>query len=118
MEDKSALEALEQAFPQVRNRSEEQSAKREVAFALRSIRKEAGMTQGELAEKANWAQSFVSRLESPRGPLPSTETCRRYAIVCQARVEMKFMTPSGDEVIAKLVEPCELSNNDQEHLPG
>ena len=99
-----ATHAIENAFPDVLARSERQSAKKQLALALRALRKKAGLTQSQLAERAGWAQPAVSRLESPHGALPETGTIIAYADVCEATTSVVFHRPNDDIVEADLSE--------------
>ncbi|WP_170566017.1 helix-turn-helix domain-containing protein [Ruegeria atlantica] len=56
--------------------------KRNLALALRSIRKRAGLTQEQVAELTGMKQNAISKLESPSGPMPNTDTLHRYAEAC------------------------------------
>ena len=66
--------------------------KRNLALALRSLRRWAGLTQGDLAQRSGLSQSHISKIESATGPMPSTETLHRYAAACDARVRIDFLT--------------------------
>lgn len=77
--------------PDLRTAYEDSAPKRELAMALRALRARAGLTQVALAERSGLRQSQISRLESPDGPLPETETVRRYAAACDARLRMDFV---------------------------
>jgi DNA-binding XRE family transcriptional regulator len=96
----------------LRTAFEAHSDKRNLALALRSLRRWAGLTQADLAERAGLSQSHVSKIESATGPMPSTETLHRYAAACDARVRIDFLTrrkgakagtANGDGVIAAAV---------------
>lgn len=80
----------------------ENSAKRELALALRSIRKKARLTQVQLSQRTGWSQPFISRLEAPTGALPSTQHVIDYANACQARATVHFDMAGGDAVTANL----------------
>lgn len=50
---------------------------------LKSMRREAGITQRELAERTGWEQSYIARLESlGNKTVPSLKTMRRYSEAC------------------------------------
>lgn len=54
-----------------------------IAHALQKMRAAAGLTQQELAEKANMSQPEISRLERAGGwRAPELSTLTRYAEVC------------------------------------
>jgi transcriptional regulator with XRE-family HTH domain len=49
---------------------------------LKGQRRRAGLTLRQLAAKANWSPSYVSRLESATGPWPKLDTIRHYLAAC------------------------------------
>lgn len=73
---------LEKLRPELKEYLDKNERKRNLALALRGVRKRAGLTQVELAERADMTQNFVSKLESPSGPMPNTDTLHRYAAAC------------------------------------
>ena len=73
------------------------AAKRSVALALVGLRREAKLTQAEVAARAGWDKGFVSRLESALGPVPNTATLSRYAQACGATANVAFAI--GDRVV-------------------
>ena len=58
----------------------------QVASELAAARKEAGLTQAEIAPRMGTTQSVVSRIE--RGANISLETIARYADACGKRLEL------------------------------
>ena len=72
--------------PQARALWDASAAKRRVAGMLARIRKEAGLTQKEVAERTGWDKGFVSRLEGAAGGVPDAETVARFAQACEATV--------------------------------
>lgn len=79
-----------QRDPEFRKLWEASAPKRAIAIALVRMRKQAKMTQSELAERANWDKAFVSRLEGATGPMPDTATLARYAKACEHAVGVVF----------------------------
>lgn len=69
---------------------ERNTEKRNLALAVRAMRKWAGLTQVEVAELSGLSQSHVSKIESATGPMPQTETLQKYAAACKARVWIEF----------------------------
>jgi transcriptional regulator with XRE-family HTH domain len=58
------------------------------------VRIAAGLSQAELAERMDTAQSFVSKLESGRA-LPSTTTLARIACATDTRLRLELVGPPG-----------------------
>ena len=83
-------EELLESDPEFRKLWDASAAKRAIAIALVRMRKEAKLTQSELAESANWDKAFVSRLERATGPTPDTTTLARYAKACKHAVGVVF----------------------------
>lgn len=74
--------------------------KRQIVTVLLRLRARANLTQKELAEKAGWPPSFVSRLESfPRDGeklyMPDIATISRYVEVCGSSLGLVFAEPAG-----------------------
>jgi transcriptional regulator with XRE-family HTH domain len=72
--------------PQARELWDAAAAKRRMSGMLARIRKEAGLTQKDVAERAGWDKGFVSRLEGAAGGVPDAETVARFAQACEATV--------------------------------
>ena len=75
-------------------------AKRKIVTILLRLRAKADLTQKELAERAGWQPSFVSRLESfPREGeklyMPDLVTLMRYAEVCESNLGVIFGEPKA-----------------------
>ncbi len=64
--------------------------KRDLALALRAMRKDRGLTQSQLAAASGLKQAAISRLESPGGPLPRLETMMRYVDGCGGHLSLAF----------------------------
>lgn len=69
---------------------ERNAPKRRLALALRSLRKEAGLTQAQVAAQSGLTQSHVSKMESATGPMPTTESLNRYADACGSDLFLSF----------------------------
>jgi transcriptional regulator with XRE-family HTH domain len=81
--------------PKFKRAWEALEAKRKIVAILLRLRAKAKLTQKELAERAGWQASFVSRLESfPREGdkiyMPDLVTLMRYAEVCGSNLGMVF----------------------------
>lgn len=68
--------------------------KRELAMALRALRRRAGLTQQQVAERSGLTQSHISKLESATGPMPTTASLNRYARACGSEMRVTFV-PEG-----------------------
>lgn len=75
----------------------------DVAFKLAALRKEAGLSQKELARKAGASQQQISRLESPFYEGHSLSMLRRIAEVLGAtvHVEIQRRSHSRQSVVAE-----------------
>ena len=62
--------------------------KRELALLFRSLRKQAGLTQIELAARSGLSQSHISKMEAATGALPEVESWSRYFHACGKRVKI------------------------------
>lgn len=69
---------------------ERNAPKRKLALALRSLRKDAGLTQEQVAARSGLTQSHVSKMESATGPMPTTESLNRYADACGSDLCLSF----------------------------
>lgn len=72
-----------------------QELRRQIVTVLLSLRREAGLTQRELARRAGWSPAFVSRLESiparsDRASIPSVQTLLTYAAACNRELGLVF----------------------------
>lgn len=54
------------------------------------MRKQAGLLQKEVAERAGWDKAFISRLESGRGAVPDLQTLARFADACGVTAGVVF----------------------------
>jgi transcriptional regulator with XRE-family HTH domain len=68
----------------------ESEPKRALAIKLVRLRTDGNLTQSELAEKAGWHKSYVSRLESASGPMPDLRTIVKYTAACGAAAGLVF----------------------------
>ena len=72
--------------PDVAPSTPAEAQKRRLALALRALRKDAGLTQSDVADRARLSQPVVSRLESPGGSLPNWGTVARYVEACDGHI--------------------------------
>lgn len=86
---RSPNEGLPQAFPSVPSARD---AKRNLAGNVRRLRVAAGLTQGQLAEKADMADATISRIE--RGRLdPSSTLISKLATALKVKADDLLGTP-------------------------
>ncbi len=77
--------------PEFRVLFDEERARSEIALAVTRARKEAGLTQAELAEKAETKQSVVARLESGHDTrMPSLLLLSKIALATGRRLVLDF----------------------------
>jgi len=83
--------------PEYRRLWEASAPKRAIAIALVRMRKQAGLTQADVAQNAQWDKAFVSRLEGAGGAIPDTNTLARYAKACSRSVGLVFLDVEADQ---------------------
>lgn len=94
-------EAVEEIFsesPEARELWNRTSPARAIAAAFTVLRFEAGLTQTQLAERAGWDKSFVSRLEAGTGGYPDSKTISRYAAACGVEVGLVFASLKSEGI--------------------
>ncbi len=86
-----------------RDRFERAGEAWDVAMKLASLRKEAGLSQKELAQKVGTSQQQISRLESPSYEGHSLSMLRRIAAVLGAtvHVDIQRITVSSQSAVAE-----------------
>jgi transcriptional regulator with XRE-family HTH domain len=68
----------------------------EISGHVRTLRKDAGLTQQELADKINVPQPFVAQLENPHSAThPSLTTLAKVAVALGRRLVVRFEDTSG-----------------------
>lgn len=78
--------------PEIRIRYEEEKIKTDIGFMVRKARKNALLTQRELAEKIGTSQSAIARLEGGHDlRTPSFSLLFRIACVCGCALEFGFV---------------------------
>jgi transcriptional regulator with XRE-family HTH domain len=75
-------EEILREFPPVEKLWRETKPRRRISLMLVRLRKERGLSQKQIAERAGWDKAFVSRLESSSDRLPDSDTVARYAAAC------------------------------------
>jgi len=79
--------------PELRGAYQELVFRDEVAMEVRRLRKSAGLTQQELAEKIGTTQSVISRLEGRKDTrIPTLDLLFRIANACNKFLEIRFGT--------------------------
>jgi len=68
----------------------------DIAIQIASLRRDAGLSQKQLAKKLRTSQQQISRLESPQYEGHSLALLRRVAQALNARVKVVFETPSAE----------------------
>ncbi|SFQ05317.1 helix-turn-helix domain-containing protein [Tranquillimonas alkanivorans] len=81
---------LRMARPDIGPRAEKQAMKRDLALALRALRKRQGLTQKDVEARSGLTQPLISRMESATGSLPTLETLMRYAEACNGQVTLSL----------------------------
>jgi len=104
-DDSGSLEELRDELlherPAFREQWDASAPKRAIGTALVRMRKEAGYSQIQLAERAGWDKAFVSRLEGAVGAVPDTATLSRYAQAWGQAIGLVFasMEPNHAHVL-------------------
>ena len=89
--------------PELKKRWDANASKRRLAMWLRAARREAGLTQKALAQRAGMSQPQISRIEDVTGPLPDLATIHDYLRGC-GRVVMLSHSDAGKAVSPAAVE--------------
>ncbi len=71
----------------------------DVALQIAALRKQAGISQQELAKRLKISQQQISRLESPGYESHSLSTLRRVAKVLNARVRVVFESETPERAL-------------------
>ncbi len=69
-------------LPNVRRVWDETEPRRKIIMMLIGLRRNAGLSQSDIAARTGWDKGYVSRLEGARGGIPDFSTLNRYAEVC------------------------------------
>lgn len=94
------LDRMREIRPDSAERLDSNRAKVELAHALRGLRKSRGLTQKDIEAATGMQQSTISRLESPKGPMPEMETVMRYIRACGSHMTIMLSPCAFSEVVA------------------
>ena len=83
---------LRRLRPDVDREIRKNNVRRQLALALRFLRKSKKMTQKDIEQNATLTQSAISKLESPSGPFPTLETIMEYVKACNGHMLLSFST--------------------------
>src|SRR5690606_21834628 len=87
--------------PKLRQAVEDERLSMDIAGAILAAREEAGVTQAQLAERADMKQSAIARMESAEYEGHSISSLKRIAAALGKRVSVQFLpasSSSGGEV--------------------
>ena len=87
---KSVMDEFRRESPALDRRLRDSEPRRDLALALVGLRRNAGLTQSELAAAMGRDQAFVSRMESALGAFQSAASIESYAQACNAAVAYVF----------------------------
>jgi transcriptional regulator with XRE-family HTH domain len=79
--------------PAAKEAWEASRGKRAAALMLARLRKAVRLSQKDVADRAGWDKSFVSRLEGAQGGVPDTQTMARFAEACGATMGLVVAVP-------------------------
>lgn len=89
-------ESILNESPEIRALFAKTAKKRKFALLLAGIRKEAGLSQRDVANLAGWNKAFVSRLESAQGGIPDLDTLERYFRACGSAFGLITGSPGAE----------------------
>jgi ribosome-binding protein aMBF1 (putative translation factor) len=89
------MDSVVQRDPEAADRIEEKYEGVKIAEQIYRMRKEAGLTQQELADRVGTSKSVISRLEDADYDGYSVRTLRRIAASCRHELKVRFV-PSTD----------------------
>jgi transcriptional regulator with XRE-family HTH domain len=90
--------------PDVQKAWDASAHRRAISLALVHLRTRKNLSQAEVAKRASWNKSYVSRLESiDDASIPDTETIVRYAQACRMDVGLVFTEPQGQHRVVDVV---------------
>lgn len=67
---------------------------------IREARRQAGLTQQELADRSGTSQPAIARYERARS-MPSVDTLQRIAVACGRQLTLRFSEPDGQRAVAQ-----------------
>ena len=101
------LEAAQKKRPDAVKLLESNPLRVQIARQLRTARKEAGLTQAQLATESGMSQPVISGMESPTGPMPEVDSMDRFMRACGKKLWLGFET--GDEAVQVIKQQRKLS---------
>ena len=75
-------ESLIKINPKLKGFLDAHTEKRELALELRAVRKKAGLTQADIAERSGMTIEDIERIEAPSGDMPTKIEITRYQNGC------------------------------------
>jgi DNA-binding XRE family transcriptional regulator len=96
LRDRQAEQARAAQLPGYTAARQEAAAEFRLLRQLLNARKQAGLTQEEVAQRMGTTRSAICRLEAARKHLPALATLRRYAEVLGCDVEINLV-PRGSQ---------------------
>lgn len=88
---------LHELRPDVEEAAHKHRDKRKMALALRSVRKDKGLSQHDLASSSDLTLDEIERIEAGSGDLPELEDVIRYMEACGGHL---VLAVSGSEIDA------------------
>jgi transcriptional regulator with XRE-family HTH domain len=110
------LAQLREERPELKRAWDEGALARGIALTLVRLRRDANLTQGQVAARANWDKAHVSRLESASNGVPDLATVVRYASACGGTISLVAVRPAaeGTRIISALpLAETEAEQNDR-----
>ena len=88
---------LRASRPDLESEFDTNTFKRDLALAMRALRRKSNLTQEEVGRSAGLPQSMIARLESPVGAPPRSETILKYVRACGGHMYLGFSLDRYDE---------------------
>ncbi len=78
--------------PEFRYHYEQKKTVHEIALAVRGMRRQAGMTQAQLAKRVGVSQPMIAKIEKGRGTVaPGWDSLRRVCIALNKQMRLSFV---------------------------
>ena len=84
----------------------------DIAYQVKLLRAQRGLTQKDLADKVGTEQAVISQLENWNRPFPTVKTLKTIASALDVALIVRF--DNWDEVVGSLVERYDSQNRDRE----
>ncbi len=89
--------AKEMRDPEFRYYYEQRQTVHEIALAVRAMRRQAGMTQAQLAKVVGVSQPMIARIEKGAGSVtPRWDTLRKVCIALGKQMRLSFADPAKE----------------------